>query len=423
MMKLTPTVLGKIAFAPVPFDRPLKVLTVKPLSDAISLHTRVRVSSEPLQWYEIWPDHVTKNLTVKTCTPLAIREAIYDYRLEYETRSGVVRVGAYEDARTKILHRCACGEEFPITPDHAVRGVRCMECGILASAQKRSRPETDEELIAYAKTFEFLSDFFAADSATVDLCYRRRLMDKISFKPKNYGDYHCVYVIYNQMTNQAYIGVTSRAMSVRIMDHKSAGNSTNSKLIAHLEDTVFEQLTDYIYLPEDIDKNGPMRIEHVYYEKYKSFGFAMLNSETALGCVRSREAKYTREYCAELAADFLTVVEFKKAHSYAYAKINLKKWKDLIVHLKRQTRLDMWRSSARVDVWLAAGKLFELWNQLGQCGKDKLSTHSEFEPGALKVIVENFRADWIPSNDAEWLEWCERQLDLTPIQLCHKIAA
>ena len=102
------------------------------------------------------------------------------------------------------------------------------------------------------------------------------------------------------------------------------------------------------------------------------------------------------------------MTEFKNAHPHAYAKINIKNWKDLIVHLKRQTRLDMWRSSARVDVWLNAGVLYELWNQLGKCAQYKLATHSEFEPGSLRAIVGHFKKNWLPAVDNEWLDWCKR---------------
>ena len=136
------------------------------------------------------------------------------------------------------------------------------------------------------------------------------------------GYNHCVYAIYNQRTNDAYIGVTSQRFQDRMAQHQSGVDSTRSRTIAHLDDTIFEQQTDYIFPPEDVKK-----AESRFIEEFNSRGFTILNSRKAVGGVGYSKPYWTFEMVMDEALKFSSRWEFQKS-SKAYAVAKRRGWLD-----------------------------------------------------------------------------------------------
>ncbi len=289
----------------------------------------------------------------------------------------------------------------------------------------------------------------ACDNAWIDAVCRHMAI--------NYnGYYHCAYVVLNRRLNKAYVGITSQKFELRMIQHKLDNNPCNSKSISQLSDTVFIQLTDYIYTAEQVKEFA----EQQYVNEYISNGFELLNDERSIGAVGYSKRKWTVEKCKEEALRYRTRWEFQQESANAYSAAKNHGWLDEIcdhmteaikpsdywtianckkIALKYKTREELRRKSSYVhkiiyingwadevcahmervklkpwektnankELWLKAAEIYSLWMKNNQCSGFVLSKIYELAGHALNSIIQNFKSDWIPEQDQDWLDWHE----------------
>ena len=181
-----------------------------------------------------------------------------------------------------------------------------------------------ETLRTEAKKYKTRSDFSDGSGGAYKTASEMGVLDEICghMEIQHNGYYHCVYAIYNLDTNEAYIGVTSQRFQNRMTQHQSGTDTTRSRTIAHLDDTIFEQQTDYIYPPEDVKK-----AESRFIEDFNSRGFNILNSKKAVGGVGYSKPHWTFEMVKNEALKFSTRWEFQQS-SRAYDAAKRRGWLD-----------------------------------------------------------------------------------------------
>lgn len=129
----------------------------------------------------------------------------------------------------------------------------------------------------------------------------------------DHGRFHCVYLISNAPTNQASVGVTRNSFETRINQRRSRNNRTRSKIIATLNDTCFEQLTDHKLSSNDVRQAETNWVEHFVRE-----GWDVLNVKSAIGSTGTSKVFWTKEKCREAAGRFTTRHQFRKQAPRAY---------------------------------------------------------------------------------------------------------
>lgn len=128
------------------------------------------------------------------------------------------------------------------------------------------------------------------------------------FIPLTYNTKYCGYSIVNKTTNQVYVGIT-RNFEQRIKNHKGDRNSTTSREIVNLPETVITQLTDYVILPIECKD-----FETTLYEMYKEKGFTLLNKVNNLGNLGNTYSnKLTKETVIEALKQ---IPDFKSLSSF-----------------------------------------------------------------------------------------------------------
>jgi len=128
----------------------------------------------------------------------------------------------------------------------------------------------------------------------------------------DHGWKHCIYAIINKKLNEAYIGLTRQAFDVRMAQHKSDNNTTNSAVISNDPDTQFIQLTGYDYLVSEVGDK-----EKEFVDRYKAEGFDVLNDERWLGQIGT-QTHWTEERCHEEALKYTSRSEFRKQSNNTY---------------------------------------------------------------------------------------------------------
>ena len=76
-----------------------------------------------------------------------------------------------------------------------------------------------------------------------------------------------------------------------MQQHQSENNPCLSKEIANLDDTAFEQLTDYIYSPYDVKEFA----EQKYVNLYEAKGYQVLNDKKSIGNVGYSRKKWSKK--------------------------------------------------------------------------------------------------------------------------------
>jgi len=140
-----------------------------------------------------------------------------------------------------------------------------------------------------------------------------------------HGYKHCVYVIRNDRTKQAYVGVTRARFKNRVEGHKNPHNRSRSAAIARLSDTVFEQLTDYTFTPEQTKE-----AETHYFKIYEGLGYEMLNATSALGVMGSDYRVWTLRKVRKEARKYSHRSAFEKGCMPAYRAALNNGWLDIV---------------------------------------------------------------------------------------------
>lgn len=185
------------------------------------------------------------------------------------------------------------------------------------------------------------------------------------------GHYHCVYVVLNNRLNKAYVGITRQKFENRVNDHKSAGNSTNSKYISQEIDTVFEQLTSYMYSTETIGEE-----ERQWIELYKDSDYEVLNDEKSIGCIGVLKEKWSDEKIYSEAKKYDNRQDFHKLSKDAYSAA------------RRKGILD--QACAHMEIIVRPRN--SLTKEKCKALALKFNTRSDFlrnQPGAYKICSQN----------------------------------
>ena len=310
-----------------------------------------------------------------------------------------------------------------------------------------------ERCMEEAKKYSFRSDFMRKSGSAYNSCLQNKWVDEVCAHmglPAD-GYKHCVYAIFNNRKNLAYIGVTRQLFNKRIKDHKDDRNTTNSREITKLEDTEFIRLTDYLYDAEEVKD-----AESEWVAKYQEKGFGILNDFKQLGrtgtdkrihtneiifkeakkyktrvdfktkspkiydaactqrlldvaCSHMRGIKeknyWTKEKCIEFAKNCKDRSEFVKAKNGAYESSKDNQWLDEIYSFLRSRNDMSWlRPATRKDVWSKADEYYELWLSNDKCGYAKLNTLTGLNLHKLQV---KFSKGWDPTKDEDWKNWSD----------------
>lgn len=125
---------------------------------------------------------------------------------------------------------------------------------------------------------------------------------------------YCVYAIYNRRLQKAYVGITAQKADSRFAAHRYMSNATRSKEITLEEDTVYEQMTPYIYSATEVTDGIEKEFIDILHEK----GFDILNSSASVGAIGSSSGKWTKEKLAEVAKKYTSRSEFDLESPGAY---------------------------------------------------------------------------------------------------------
>jgi len=321
---------------------------------------------------------------------------------------------------------------------------------------------TIEKLRLEAKKYNSRTEFSNGSGGAYKAACDKGWLDEICkhMQINDNGFYHCVYVILNKRLNQAYVGITSQKFSLRMIQHKMDSNPCNSKFISQLPDTDFIALTKYIYTAKQVKEYA----EQQYVDEYFNKGFELLNDQKTIGSVGYSRRMWSIEKCHEEALKFTTRWEFQQESMNAYTAAKNHDWlNEICMHmievvksndywtfdnckkeaLKHKTRNELFVSSSYVHkliykrgwadeafahmekeklspwektnanhkVWLMADEIYKLWKQHGQCSGFVLSKYLGLVGHALNSVVKNFKSDWVPLQDQEWLNWRDNMKD------------
>jgi hypothetical protein len=195
------------------------------------------------------------------------------------------------------------------------------------------------------------------------------------FIPIIYKANYCGYSIINHTTRQAYVGIT-RCFEKRINQHKSSKNTTLSKAIVNLPDTVITKLTSYVINPKECKD-----FETTLYEMYKEKGFTMLNSVSNLGNIGSSYNNPNVLTKEEATAILKTIPDFKTLithHKKLREKIRTNNWEDCAPHIKFPNKNNYWTK----ERCLEAAKTYK--------------TLKEFKHNELTAYRTICRYGWLP---------------------------
>ena len=107
-----------------------------------------------------------------------------------------------------------------------------------------------------------------------------------------------------------------------MQQHQSENNPCLSKEIANLDDTAFEQLTDYIYSPYDVKEFA----EQKYVNLYEAKGYQVLNDKKSIGNVGYSRKKWSKKLCLIEALKYTTRWDFQKNSVNAYTASRSHGW-------------------------------------------------------------------------------------------------
>ena len=192
---------------------------------------------------------------------------------------------------------------------------------------------TKEKCQTDALKYETRGDFCRASASAYAAALLNEWLDEICshMLTVDHGWLHCIYGIVNKRLNKAYIGLTRQAFEIRMNQHKSDKNTTNSSIISSHSDTEFIQLTSYCYSVNDVGGQ-----ERKYVETYYRKGFEVLNVGRLigrLGPIRSKKP-WTRETCQEEALKYKNVPDFRQNSNSAYLVARKQGWlEEITAHL------------------------------------------------------------------------------------------
>ena len=325
-------------------------------------------------------------------------------------------------------------------------------------AHMENRPlKWSEKTIAYeAKKYESRGEFAKGSGSAYKAAIDSGVLDDVCKHMKIlYNGYnHCVYVIKNERLKKAYIGVTSQKYGLRMQQHYSENNPCNSKEIISFSDTTCEQLTNYIYTPDEVKEFA----EQQFVDQFEIDGYQTLNNRKAIGNVGYSRRKWTIELCHKEALKYKTRWDFQQFSSNEYTAAKNHSWLDGICsHMESQIKSpDYWTKDKCVDVakkyksrnefrvnatypykicsingwieevcahiptivyrmwekpnadtkiWKRSQEFYDAWVELERCSGFVLSKHHGLIGHKLNSIVAQFKKGWIPSEDILWLEW------------------
>ncbi len=315
---------------------------------------------------------------------------------------------------------------------------------------------TTKTIADEAKKYEARGEFAKGSGSAYKAASDMGIIDDVCRHMKIlYNGYnHCVYAIRNERLKKAYIGVTSQKYELRIIQHCKEDNPCNSKEIINLDDTVCEQLTDYIYSPDDVKSFA----EQQFVDQFKADGFHVLNNQKSIGNIGYSRRKWTKELCHTEALKYSTRWDFQKSSVNIYTAAKNNVWlDDICLHMDEQIKspgywtkercineakkyksrnnfrtnatypykvmtkngwteevcahipvivYKKWeKPSANLEIWKKAQEFYEAWVEFKYCSGFVLSRHHGLDGHKLNSIVAQFKKGWVPNEDTSWQEW------------------
>jgi hypothetical protein len=145
--------------------------------------------------------------------------------------------------------------------------------------------------------------------------------------------YERMVYVYEFSDNHVYIGLTSDKKR-RHKDHTDI-NKVSSPVAKHIIETGL----DPIYKEESvyITAQDAQNLEQCTIDRYRSYGWTILNTNKAGGLGKCKRTELTMEIIRDLASQYPTRVDFKRAHTKEYAIAQKYGWlEDVVANIPKQ---------------------------------------------------------------------------------------
>lgn len=188
---------------------------------------------------------------------------------------------------------------------------------------------TKEACLQAAKNYRNRKEFHGYCGGAYNACIKNGWLDEVMplAARNSENDAFCIYLIFNNRKNMAYVGLTKQRFNTRMAAHKSDKNETRSREITKHEDTMYKQLTDYSLSKEEAE----IRESELYVE-YRNRGYTMLNSISMLGKGTSiklgSKKPLPKKHYQSMASVFKTRAEFKENYPEQYNACSVCGWLD-----------------------------------------------------------------------------------------------
>jgi hypothetical protein len=145
--------------------------------------------------------------------------------------------------------------------------------------------------------------------------------------------YERMVYVYEFPDNHVYVGLTSDKKR-RHKDHTDI-NKVSSPVAKHIIETGL----DPIYKEESvyITAQDAQNLEQCTIDRYRSYGWTILNTNKAGGLGKCKRTELTMEIIRDLASQYPTRVAFKRAHNKEYAIAQKYGWlEDVVANIPKQ---------------------------------------------------------------------------------------
>lgn len=178
---------------------------------------------------------------------------------------------------------------------------------------------TEQKVRDEAQKYTSRVEFEEQSSTAYGYALRNKMMDDICSHMEHIGNRakRCIYVIYSEEQNKAYIGLTF-SFKKRMLEHQNGHGRSTQELVTY-SDTRYKKLTKYV------DASEAAKLEAEYVTEYQNKGFKLLNNVGALGALGGKEP-WTFERVKNEALKYTTRIDFKKAPNSAYRVAIQKGW-------------------------------------------------------------------------------------------------
>lgn len=221
---------------------------------------------------------------------------------------------------------------------------------------------------------------------------------------KQYSVYWIHLPEHTDITSQGYIGITSKSVHTRFIEHKSASKSYDN--VIH---RVFRKYKDILIVTELV--KGNKKYCALVEFKLRPEKFIGWNSAIG-GYAGSPPSEETRRKLSMIQKALKGTAEARRKMSVTMAgRVPSQATREAaIAYLK--SRLPWEHPSAVKRAWLSADVMYEIFTVNKNVSDRGLSTPLGLTRSQVRVILKKFQAGWNPLTDTAWLVYKENNKEI-----------